>query len=172
MKPSIKKAASRKTVRLATTFTGAAACAFAFVPAATAATGHPVTAGPGHQGGIRPDLGIDYSCPAGTEHWVHLALNNTKDYCVGGRGAHPFPLGKSPVIHGLCGGNNSGVITGSYVSNTRAAAFGHGNRHGFRPFGNAVISFGPGDKYRGISAFLVSSVDIFNYSGTDKCGLP
>ena len=39
MKPEIKKAASGKTMRVATLFTGAAACAAAFAPAAHSADG-------------------------------------------------------------------------------------------------------------------------------------
>jgi hypothetical protein len=57
MKPSIKNAMSGKKMRVATVFSGAAACAVAFTPAAMAGTGQPAVthlAGPLRQG-ITPD---------------------------------------------------------------------------------------------------------------------
>jgi hypothetical protein len=171
MGSGIKKAASKKKVRVAAAFTGTAACAFAFAPTAAAAAGtagtQPGVAPAGHQTltagkthHIRPD-GTYGPCGDGTAHWLHLAyysppLSN-EDACVGGitpsGGAFLKP---PPVILKYCGGNNSGVIYGSGTRRHRSIAFGHGNYY-------ATISSAP---------FKVNRVKISAYSGSDTCGIP
>jgi hypothetical protein len=104
----VKKAASRKAMRVATVFTGAAACAVAFTPAAHAANLDPVR-------------------PAGTEwgdcqganqsHWLHIVTNNSI-YCLGGRGTYPLtdaPYSVYARVYSYCGGNNSGWFFWSYA---------------------------------------------------------
>jgi hypothetical protein len=157
------KTRSGKKVRLLTGATGTAAFAIAFGPPAmaTAGTGQPVTAGPGHQAGqvpghqagIRPD-GVHYSCPAGTKNWLHLVLTSGKVICIGDVGS--WKLSRSPAISQLCGGNNSGTLKG-------VSTFGLGE----------TISFKHGTRYGPIKpAITVSSVSIYHWGGTDKCGLP
>jgi hypothetical protein len=94
MKSGIKKAASGKTMRVATLFTGAAACAAAFAPAAHAATAKPDTE--------------PASC-ATTPRWVHVA-NSISEVCFGFKGTSHFP--GLVYITAECGGNNSGRLFG------------------------------------------------------------
>jgi hypothetical protein len=144
-----KKAGSGKRVRIATTLTGAG-------------TGQPALAGTRHQAGIRPDgLGVDRGCPAGTQHWLHLATydSRVKDWCIGGHGLHFF-VNSPTVIDGFCGGNNSGVIYGEYL--------------GSPPLGqpSTYIFFGPGWRYRGTQLFRASIVSISHWGGSESCGPP
>jgi hypothetical protein len=155
MKPSSKKARSSKKVRVATTFTGAAACAFAFAPAAAAGTTQPVAAAPGHEAGARPD-GLEYACPGGTEHWLHLARVQGGDMCVGDVGKYPVSFPQS--ISRFCGGNNSGQFSGHPVNGgpKKIVHFGHGNYYAtIRPV-----------------ALIISHVDINKWGGYDHCGSP
>jgi hypothetical protein len=56
MKSGIKKTRAARVMRVATVFTGAAACAVTFAPAATAGTAQPTAAHPGYlRQGIRPN---------------------------------------------------------------------------------------------------------------------
>lgn len=154
MEPSIRKAGSGKTVRVATTFTGAAACAFAFAPTALAGTPQQA-AQPGHQGRqVRVNThAIPYietgNCRgAGQSHWFHMGSENNVT-CFGFRGTDYF----SPVpilITSFCGGNTHGFIVGDL-----------GHRY----------DFGPGTTYRNIGIFEVSVVHISSTTGTDKCPL-
>jgi hypothetical protein len=153
MKPHTRKAGSGKRVRIATTFTGAAACAFAFAPAATAGTGQPATVGPGHQAGIRPD-GVDMGCPPGTGHWLHIA-ESTPDggYCVGDRGAYALP--SKIWVNEFCGGNNKGRFAGLN---------GNGSW--------VTVKFSPGNYYAWIKSGPIRafSAYISSWHGTDACG--
>jgi hypothetical protein len=178
MKPSAKKPGSGKKVRVAATFTGAAAAAFAFAPAAAAGTGQPAITGPGHQAGqptavgpgyqaaqpavgpghranIRPD-GLEYACPGGTEHWLHLARDQGGDMCVGSRGLYHVSFPQS--ISRFCGGNNIGWFSGTSVVHGRPETvyFGHGNYY-------AWVKPEP---------MLVRNVYIDKWGGNDKCGSP
>jgi hypothetical protein len=105
MEPSIKKAGSGKTVRVATTFTGAAACAFAFAP--TALEGTPQQAAqPGHQGRqVRVNThAIPYietgNCRgAGQSHWFHMGSESNVT-CFGFPGTDyfsPVPIRRTRV---------------------------------------------------------------------------
>lgn len=160
MKPSSRRTASGKTLRVATTFTGAAACAVAFAPAATAGT-HPRTAQTGHRVLMMgPDtVVVKNHCPAGTSDWLHLAYIGvgTGDICFGYSGSHYF--GSDPFsIRSFCGGNNTGKIWG-YNSQGREQSipFGHGDTYAKVPGGNN---------------FLVTRVSLFGWGGTDHCGPP
>jgi hypothetical protein len=142
-----KKSAMARTMRVATTFTGAAACAVAFAPAATAG-GLPYHQMPTYRrsGSIR-----SASCQ-GRPTWLHIdwySVLGAGPYltCVGYKGK----LAMSPTIFmsGQCGGNNSGWFFDS---------------HG--PF-----AFRPGTTYRVFRPHLyLYSVSIkSDNKGTDQC---
>jgi hypothetical protein len=122
MKPAIKKAVSGKTMRVATVFTGAVACAAAFTPAATAAT-----AQPGHQlrlagakraaplgktkGSIR-----EATCSADRQTWVHFQNAVGTSDCWGFRGSWTGSRGDYFVADKMCGGNNFGSYGGYSIA--------------------------------------------------------
>jgi hypothetical protein len=111
MKPGARKSGSGRAKRVATIFTGAAACATVVTPAATAATAG--AAQPGRSAArIRPELEQGY-CP-NTPKWVHLASRNTHTLCFGYDGQSIFssnnPINFDVVVSKVCGGNNSGWI--------------------------------------------------------------
>ena len=159
MNPSPKKAA-RKTVRVATTFTGAAACAVTFAPMAHAGTVQP-TAQPGyraHQVRVNLDRvpGIHATITNGDclgtnqSHWFHIA-NSASVTCFGGTGT--VTLVPDFFISAECGGNNKGYISGS------------------GPTGHRKITWNHGTTYRNIGPFSVSKVHMSGFSGNDKCPL-
>jgi hypothetical protein len=137
---------SGKKVRVMTTFTGAAACAFALAPGAAAAAGtvQPAAATPGHEAGVHP---LDTSCPAGTKHWTHLATTPGKDQCYN-TGGYTVNF----IIHGLCGGAHSGFINGLNAAGSQS-----------------TLQFGTGNKYRGVNDFRAEYISIYPTKGTDSC---
>jgi hypothetical protein len=162
MKPGIKR-----TMRVATTFTGAAACAVAFNPAAMAATGPPAAQADHQQqlrrfaiagntrlsGSIRESAGCD---GANVSHWLHVSEGpGFGAVCFGYRGlllTSPYPDMKA-----FCGGNNSGYIWGTdnVHSYTVYYHFGHGTYYYKPP---------KSEKY-----FYVSEIGIAGWKGSDKC---
>jgi hypothetical protein len=156
MKPSIKKAASRKTVRVATTFTGAAACAVTFAPTVAAGTGQPAAAQPGHQHKVHRIQAITQANCRGTNqsHWMHMGTETTVT-CFGFRGAthvRPNPF----KITSFCGGNNSGFIYGTSAGGNAASIFfGHGTYY------NQFQTPSP--------PLHASFVSIIGFGGNDKC---
>lgn len=141
MKSGINKVASGKTMRVATLFTGAAACAAAFAPAAVAGTGHPAAVG--HQArldgkalalpwlhrapeGLQPDTSPTNNCGT-TPRWVHVAYSPHKVSCFGFDGA----LSRHPAVHFSreCGGDNRGHIAGPSGS----WGFGPGHTYTYPP---------------------------------------
>jgi hypothetical protein len=158
MKPEIKRVVAAKTMRVATTFTGAAACAFAFTPAALAGT-HLDVAGAGqqaHDNGVRPDaITTKNHCPGGTSNWLHLAYTTGGDICYGGSGTLEFT--NSVKINSFCGGNNTGVIYGySKDGGSPSIPFGHGTFY-------AKIPSRP---------YAVWGLSMDGWKGNDKCGPP
>lgn len=169
MNSRIKKATKRQGRRVATVFTGAAACATAFAPAAMAATGHvaqaanPMNENKKIYGSIRSG-----GC-ANVPNWVHLQTeysgNNVyarKMRCFGYDGLYQVSDGgtNGPMLtYEECGGNNFGVLIGTST--------------GLGILGNQT--FGPGTYYRIESNIgpdggkFVDSVYIYKWSGTDKC---
>jgi DNA-binding SARP family transcriptional activator len=157
MKPSIKG----RTMRVATTFTGAAACAVAFAPTAMAGTGHPVATQTVHQiNTMGPDgrtihplsMHVANCLGSNQSHWLHLAnaqFQSTTDICFGDRGSGFW----TTTITSFCGGNNHGYISGNYVG----------------PGGHHKYSFGPGTTYRPIPLFNVSKEYIKSFTQNDKC---
>jgi hypothetical protein len=156
------KRGTKKTMRVATTFTGAAACAFAFAPTAMAGAQPGVAHGGrqplprGNNRNVRPDkITYDLSCPGGTSNWVHLAYYSGGDACLGFTGYSA--LSPIPVIKGWCGGNNKGVLYGISKNGARRShPFGHGHTY-------ATIKSAP---------FAVTSVKMNGWSGNSKCGPP
>jgi hypothetical protein len=157
------KSRINKTMRVATTFTGAAACAVGFGPAATAATHVPQQTREWHgqhlPRGMTPQIKPDFeggSCKGGTSNWVHLAWGypNTLDWCFGFRG--------SAVIDGsfsmICGGNNIGWYSG------------------ISPGGSPVThaTFHQGTTYARLpgAPLYISRMGITSFKGTDKCSPP
>jgi hypothetical protein len=99
----------RKSFRVATVFTGAAACAAAFAPAAGAA---PVAAG------IIPKPITANDCTAGELDWAHMyytaAENHTIPACFAGIGT--YWIAGSKRFTYFCPGNNSGYLWTNYGS--------------------------------------------------------
>jgi hypothetical protein len=130
MKAGSRKTTVKKTMRVATVFSGAAACATAFGPAAAAATA--ATAPAGHApGGInirfdrgRPKMPLHGARPAytvlsgniestmncgNTPKWVHTKFTTEYSVCFGFKGSlsySTYPL----VVSKECGGTNHGFI--------------------------------------------------------------
>jgi hypothetical protein len=152
---------SRKAMRVATVFTGAAATAVAFAPVAMAATGqatphgHPAqAAGTNHT--VRPDVhsGSIRSTGCTTNTWLHVQYESVfRTLCKAfGFKGRMTPASSPLVTSAQCGGNNYGVL---YYS---------GNKH---------ITFGPGTTYRTFNPTKnISEVAISRWNGTDKCAWP
>jgi hypothetical protein len=144
----IKKTASTKTMRVATVFTGAAACAVAFTPAtgAQAATIQPTTT-----------KGSCYA--ANRSHWLHV-VNTQSTYCVGGEGRVYIAggFGYLTGVYSFCGGNNSG----EFINSAQNAP--------------SPLPFYTGTYYNEYSRthggpYYASQVSISRWHGTDTCGL-
>lgn len=175
MKSGMRKVASGKRMRVATVFTGAAACAATFAPAAHAATGHQaapdtktLTVPRLHDAmnEIRPDwngyatvvsgsiqLG---SCPS-TPKWVHMSrsLDPYSTFCFGFKGELAFHSPDISVSR-ICGGNNYG----DYVNSRGQTAY-----------------FGPGTTYVHLpwpGVAKIEAIQILKWSAhnNDKCPTP
>jgi hypothetical protein len=114
MKPAIKKAPSGKTMRVATLFTGTAACAFAFAPAAVAAsTGQHAVARP--DSGTTGNIKIE-DCTPSRAHWVHFT-DRGGSICFGDRGTWSGNRRDAYVsANKICPGNNWGFYGGYSAS--------------------------------------------------------
>lgn len=155
MMPGIKR-----TMRVATTFTGAAACAVAFNPAAMAATGRPA-AHTGHQQlrriAIAGNKRLSGSIHEGScaPEWLHIGLGAYGANCFGYRGI--MDLSPYLIMHSYCGGTNSGYIWGS------------DNLHDYTVYQN----FHPGNYFyhlpKSVLWFVVSEIEIRSWRGTDRC---
>jgi hypothetical protein len=158
MTSGTQKPALRRKLRVATTFTGAAACALTFAPAAMAGT-HPAAARPGHQ--LQP-FGLNLhgiraiangNCEgANQSHWLHLEASFGSVTCYGMRGK-TGSLGAGYPVSSYCGGNNSGHL--NYNGHTQAR-FQVGTYY-YRPKTHP---------------FLVNSVSISTWHGSDTCSGP
>lgn len=155
MNSSIRKLASTRKMRVATLFTGAAACAVGFAPtAAAAATGIHL-----------PELhtgGTPTSIPHCTGHstWMHMAFEGpeTESACFGYTG-YDYNVASHNTTYAfqICGGNN----VGTYYGVNR-----HTNQYtdaGYRE-GTTWVSL-PGN-----STWDVSTVYNSGWSHSDKCG--
>jgi hypothetical protein len=158
MSTATRRATSRKAMRVATVFTGAAATAVAFAPAALAAPGHAPAQGHtalvnGKTRAVRPDnTGSIRSKGCGTSdvHWLHIEYASffRSKLCkaFGFRGY----MTDGQDMYAQCGGNNYGNIFGS----------------------KGTLSFGPGNTYRSFPRRNISAVSIYFWSGTDQCRWP
>jgi hypothetical protein len=124
------KLGSRKIMRVATVFTGAAACAVAFAPGAMAGTGQPAAARDGHQArlggktpGIRP--GITVGGCTGRPNWVHIG-DAFYTECFGFTGTYSVSRGDGAVAGAICGGNNYGWYGGYSDLGFNTAGFHQG----------------------------------------------
>jgi hypothetical protein len=180
MKPAIKKAASSKTMRVATVFTGAA-CAAAIAPTAAAAgTGLHAVERPGHQ--ARLGTGRPGARPGGTTygsitritgltcndvpHWTHFFSGHASEpghsngvNCFGYAGDWDATSGSSFDAWGICGGNNYGVY-GAYSDNGAGQWF--------------IAGFGPGDTLAELPNITSKSdkvlyMAISKWKGNDAC---
>jgi len=162
MTPSIKKTASGKTMRVATTFTGVAACAALFATPAMAGAAQPNAARPGHQPrldgkalGLRPlntQLGHCFYSPT----WVHFVRYNG-DVCFGFVGTWSVPPGSGLSTSSICGGNNYGWYAG--WSKT-----GHGAFH--------TANFRQGTTFAHLpwpGTASITVVHISGWKGSDSC---
>jgi hypothetical protein len=146
-----------KSMRVATIFTGVAACTVGATQAAHAQDIRPaVTARPASAiyGSIKSDL----NCGLGhrESHWLHLSfyysyyMPHMSD-CFGYKGYFASPYGTG--LYDECGGNNHGFLLGA-----------NGGR-------SQSTTFGPGNGYRAIDWSHLYGIDINSWAGTDKCGV-
>lgn len=169
MKSGIKNVASGKTKRVATVFTGAAACAAAFVPAAHAANGHQagldgkkltLAQHYGTMHGARPD---DYAASgsiregncATTPRWVHFAASG----------------GKSEVCFGFHG---TLVVSSNYVPEYRVSQICGGTNHGwYESWAGRRGYYGPGKTWVHLPVSNIKSVHISGWNKNNSaCGAP
>jgi hypothetical protein len=159
MKPSIKKAVSGRTMRVATTFTGAAACVALTGGPAMADTVHPAPAQPGHQprqARVNPNAIANVqrgNClETNQSHWFHMGWSTStlsEVTCFGFTGT--YTLNPDFFISQECGGNNKGYVSGTGVNGHRKVTWGHGTT------------------WRKIGELSVSKVHMSGWSGNDKC---
>jgi hypothetical protein len=99
----------KRTFRVATVFTGAAACAVALAPTAEAAP-----AAPGATTTITPETITANNCTAGEWNWLHLyytaAEHHATPACFGGTGVFNIP-GNKRFTRFCAGGNIGDLIT-------------------------------------------------------------
>jgi hypothetical protein len=157
------KRAPRKAMRVATVFTGVAACAAAFVPTANAhALGRPAR----HPAlKVKPETtGIRSVANCGSKdatwfraYWTIPYDSSPQSVCVGYAGKMRIA---GHDYWGYCGGNNRGSITHS-IDDTI------GHTKGFTP-SNSIYYFRSKFGYPG-SVDLISSVAITKWSGSEQC---
>jgi hypothetical protein len=173
MNSSTKKATKRRGRRVATVFTGAAACATAFAPTAMAATDHAARlTAPANSPHLWWGKTRSGGC-ANVPNWVHIQAMVSEDQtfqrtmrCFGYAGklevSSNHGWGGHMMTYYECGGNNSGVLIASY---------------GAPGTYSANQSFGPGTGYRkewigqatDPIAYAVNSMYIIKWTGNDAC---
>jgi hypothetical protein len=100
----------KKSFRVATVFTGAAACAAAFAP--TAAAAMPETPGATAHNLARAAIS-GKECGSATVGWFEMYYEPSKDHgpvCLGGEGIARLDTG--PVLDGFCTGATRGSLKG------------------------------------------------------------
>jgi hypothetical protein len=151
----LEEESMRKAFKVATVFTGTAACAAAFAPAAGAAT----TAGTQQ---VEPATS-HRNCVIGprTTSMVFwwLSTANHGPTCVGGANNRGLRTTLGVDYSKFCGGNNYGYVYGpSFASLQSNGTVITGRFH-----------FHPGTGTAALGGALVDSVLITNWSGTDTC---
>ena len=156
MSTATRRATSRKAMRVATVFTGAAAAAVAYAPAALAAPGHAPAQGHtalvnGKTGGARTTI-ESKGCGASDVHWLHLSYASffRSHLCKAFGFAGKKTDGQD--LQAQCGGTNYGTIFSSKGKD---------------------IPFGPGNTYRTFNPRInINAVSIYSWSGNDQCAWP
>jgi hypothetical protein len=141
------KSLPRKSMRVATIFTGVAAFVGPMAQVAHAQVTHPNDT-------MRPDSTHISTCGGAKSHWVHMGFLNgpvANSSCAGFAGRAGFRV----VLQGYCGGNNSGYLYGSKPGVNISKHYGHGTTYAL---------WGPGSNWGNLSA-----ISIAKYSGPDKC---
>jgi hypothetical protein len=145
----------RKAMRVATVFTGVAACTTVFAPAANAQA-------------IAPAIRKASNGCAGVPTWFHLYPEfNANAVCygysgsAGNRGNVAEILLYSSLVGGFCGGNNSGYFSGTSVSGRK-----HYPNQAFFQGSKPYLFKGP--KFPK-SEIYMSFLYIFGWMGKDKC---
>jgi hypothetical protein len=158
---------SRRSMRVATIFTGVAACTFgAATQVANAQEAIPHAAGHAAQGIGRamPDSkvygSIRYVPICGyrgsRRTWLHYETYQSyylPDYswCFGYKGLSESPPGVG--IYSECGGNNHGLLVGVNAAGDKWST-----------------GFGPGTTYRKLNEAHLDAIFINSWTGNDKCG--
>jgi len=167
MDAASSKSRSKRSMRVATIFTGVAACTVGAATqvanaqdAAHRAARHTST----RAGRAEPDSRVygsiryAYLCGArGSDRtWLHYATYDSyytpdTSWCFGYFGLSESPPGVG--IYSQCGGNNHGLLVG-------VTAAGH----------KWSTSFGPGTTYRKLNEAHLTAIFINSWTGNDKCG--
>jgi hypothetical protein len=145
------KSMPKKSMRVATVFTGVAVCT---VAGAAAANAQDITHAKVHPGYVREYGSIREVTDCGSNTWVHVVASNGGDqdseYCYGYAGEIQSPPGHGAYYE--CGGENYGELIG-YLS-----------------AGNTWYDdFGPGRTYATVGRGSLYVVEIFSWTGNDKC---
>jgi hypothetical protein len=162
MNASTRTTTSRKAMRVATVFTGAAAAAVGFAPGAVAAPGHAAAQGHaalanGTARALAPDT-TSRGCT--TNSWLHIQYSSYfRALCrqFGGVGyAYPLTTGGGFQLEmtAQCGGNNIGRI---YPESAPAKPITYRQGTTYRTFPHVVD---------------ISFLSISGYGGHDKCAWP
>ena len=161
MRTGFKKSLTSKPMRVATAFTGVAACAAAFAPTAMAATGQTgATHGGEATNGAATTIEQKEGCSPGTSTWFHVGDGAGRtDICYGYTGTYNNP---DWAFTSYCGGNNYGWIEYQYPdsSGTTKVAFHQGTTYAQIPGTNI---FDPA---------FITAVHISGWSGSDTCKPP
>jgi hypothetical protein len=142
----ISKLASRRTMRVATMFTGVAASAAAFAPFAPAA-----------HASIQENVGC-----ANVPNWFHTYDSNDpgkNSVCFGYRGNSPETI---EDWQGFCGGTNYGSFSAGYTSTPKRGTFGPGT----------TIYWFTKAKIWDYQSVYMNRLMISRWSGTDTCPQP
>jgi hypothetical protein len=158
----------KKSMRVATIFTGVAACTAGMTQVANAqdvthAAYKPTSKHIGGQvrpaatrfGSIRStsgcvNKGVD-------SHWVHAywwdaSLDTSLSMCYGYQGDVVSPPGRGITYE--CGGNNHGSLLGYSDNGTK----------------EWYIDYGPGTTYAHLNKASLYQIGVWSWAGTDKCG--
>jgi hypothetical protein len=152
---------SRKSMRVATLFTGVAACTLGTATQVAHAQDAAPTVPAGKSYGS-----IRYSQNCGNQGidktWLHVSTNNSSPYasqipytsfCFGYKGLWGSPPGIG--INYECGGNNHGLLVGVTAAGRKWST-----------------GFGPGTTYRTLHEAHLDGVFINSWTGDDKCPKP
>jgi hypothetical protein len=159
MNSSKSRAALGRSMRVATTFIGAAACTAAVAPTANAQTADKLASHlaqrPANDAGIRPG-----PCSGGPS-WLHLYFAGGGDSCFGYQGT--WSITSPGWVTGFCGGNNYGYLSGLTTD-------GRHLRQDFGPAANppkSIYHFTP-PKFPS-DRFFVSKVHISSWTNHGSC---